>query len=132
MRTLELGLEPLDGVVLGDTVLDTHSRHGAAAAADAVARPVQDHVEVHACTRGQRRSTGTQEPVEFPLNARHPRWQASCYFPRTDFVLMKHVKVQGAAPCLKGSLPSCYLEKPRHTRSAQNGMLAANMVYSMH
>lgn len=45
---------------------------------------------------------------------------------------MKQVEVQGAAPCLKGLLPSCYLDiKPQHTRSAQNGMLAANMVYSM-
>ncbi len=66
MRTLELGLEPLNGVILVDTVLDTHPRHGAAAAADAVARPVQDNVEVHACTSGQRRSKGTQQPVRSP------------------------------------------------------------------
>ena len=40
---------PLDGVLLGDAVLYAHPVLLAAAAGNTVPRPLQAHVEVHAC-----------------------------------------------------------------------------------
>ena len=50
---LELGLEPLDGVVLGHLVLHAHAGKPLPPLGHAVARAVQHHVEVHACASTQ-------------------------------------------------------------------------------
>ena len=47
---------PLYGIVLGDLVLDTHVLHALAPLGHPVARPVEHHVEVHACTAVQNSS----------------------------------------------------------------------------
>mmetsp|Transcript_7096 Transcript_7096/g.12153 ORF Transcript_7096/g.12153 Transcript_7096/m.12153 type:complete len:214 (-) Transcript_7096:33-674(-) len=47
-HTLVLGLEPLDGVVLGDLVLHTHAGLHLSPACNAETRALQAHVEVHA------------------------------------------------------------------------------------
>ena len=44
---------PLDGVVLSDTVLHADTRLRAPPPRHAVALAIQDHVEVHSCTRSQ-------------------------------------------------------------------------------
>ncbi len=48
-NALKLGLEPLDGILLGDTVLHSHLSQTLPPPSHTVAGAFQDNIEIHAC-----------------------------------------------------------------------------------
>ena len=52
-NTLELGLEPLDGIILGDAVSHANTGLTRAALGNAISRAVENDVEIHAVNTGR-------------------------------------------------------------------------------